>query len=157
MYYIFHLVHHCAHPQIRTYHSKSGTYIPLLSAVIHIRTLPSWNNPCLCNASANCLSDWRKVNQGVPQGSILGPLFFLLYVNDLPGIIRDISKPTIFADDTSFIFTHSNYINFKNEIDIVMEQISKWFEFNSLILNFNKMHYMQFTTKQPCSGFTNYL
>jgi hypothetical protein len=69
------------------------------------------------NYSKNCFSDWRKVKQGVPQGSILGPLFFLLYINDLPGIIRDISKPTIFADDTSIIFTHSNYINFKNEID----------------------------------------
>jgi len=84
------------------------------------------------NYSKNCLSDWRKVKQGVPQGSILGPLFFLLYINDLPGIIRDISKPTIFADDTSIIFTHSNYVNFKNEIDIVIEKISKWFETNSL-------------------------
>jgi len=99
------------------------------------------------NYSKNCLSDWRKVKQGVPQGSILGPLFFLLYINDLPGIIRDISKPTIFADDTSIIFTHSNYVNFKNEIDIVIEKIRKWFEINSLILNFNKTHYMQFMTK----------
>jgi len=99
------------------------------------------------NYSKNCLSDWRKVKQGVPQGSILGPLFFLLYINDLPGIICDISKPTIFADDTSIIFTHSNYVNFKNEIDIVIEKIRKWFETNSLILNFNKTHYMQFMTK----------
>ena len=94
------------------------------------------------NYSKNCLSDWRKAKQGVPQGSILGPLLFLLYINDLPGIICDISKPTIFADDTSIIFTHSNYVNFKNEIDIVIEKISRWFETNSLILNFNKTHYM---------------
>jgi len=97
--------------------------------------------------SKNCLSDWRKVRQRVPQGSILGPLFFLLYINDLPGIIRVSSKPTILADDTSIIFTHSNYVNFKNEIDIVIEKISKWFETNSLILNFNKTHYMQFMIK----------
>jgi len=56
-------------------------------------------------------------------------------------------KPTIFADDTSIIFTHSNYVNFKNEIDIVIEKISKWFETNSLILNLNKTHCMQFMTK----------
>jgi len=66
-------------------------------------------------------------------------------------------KPTIFADDTSIIFTHSNYVNFKNEIDIVIEKVSKWFETNSLILNFNKMHYMQFMTKPNLAVDTHYL
>jgi hypothetical protein len=98
------------------------------------------------NYSNNCFSDWGKVKR-VPQGSILGPLFFLLYFNDLPGIINNISKPTIFADDTNIIFTHSNYTDFKDEINIVIEKISKWFETNSLILNFNKTHCMQFMTK----------
>jgi hypothetical protein len=83
----------------------------------------------------------------VPQGSILGPLYFLLYINDLPGIINDISKPTVFVDDTSIIFTHSNFIDFKHEMDAVMGKISKWFETNLLILNFNKTHYMHFVTK----------
>ena len=68
----------------------------------------------------------EKVKQGVPQGSILGPLFFLLYINDLPGIINDISKPPIFADDTNIIFTHPNLIAFKEEINIVVEKISNW-------------------------------
>jgi len=95
----------------------------------------------------NNFSEWEKVKQGVPQGSILGPLFFLLYINDLPGIINDISKPTIFADDTNIIFTHPNLIDFKEEINIVVEQISNWFKTNLLILNFNKTYYMHFTTK----------
>jgi hypothetical protein len=64
------------------------------------------------NYPKNCFSDWGKVKQGVPQGFIHGPLYFLLYINDLPGIINDISKPTIFADDTNIIFSHSNYIDF---------------------------------------------
>ena len=97
--------------------------------------------------SKNCFSEWEKVKQGIPQGSILGQFFFLLYINDLPGIINDMFKPTIFADDTSMIFTHSNLTDFKGGINIVFEKISKWFQTNSLILNFSKAHYMQFMAK----------
>jgi len=97
--------------------------------------------------SKNCFSDWEKVKQGVPQGSILGPLFFLLHINDLPGIINDISKPTIFADDTNIIFTHSKLTDFKDEINLVIEKISKWFQANSLIPNFHKTNYIQFMAK----------
>jgi len=42
--------------------------------------------------SKNCFSEWEKVKQGIPQGLILRPLLFLLYINYLPGIINDISK-----------------------------------------------------------------
>ena len=44
--------------------------------------------------------------------------------NDLPGVINDISTPTIFADDNNIIFTHSNLTGFKDEINIVIEKIN---------------------------------
>jgi exonuclease III/uncharacterized protein YutD len=99
------------------------------------------------NYSNKCFSEWGKIKQGVPQGSILGPLFFLLYINDLPGLINDTSKPTVFADDTSIIFTHTNYLDLKHEIDTVIMKIIKWFETNSLILNFDKTNFMHFMTR----------
>ena len=67
-------------------------------------------------------SEWNKVKQGVPQGWVLGPLFLILYINDLPRFIKDThaSKPTLYADDTSTIITHSNSIAFKEEINSVV-------------------------------------
>jgi hypothetical protein len=52
-------------------------------------------------------SDWGKIKNGVPHGSILGPLLFLLYINDLPNTISSKSKPVLFEDDTSIIITNS--------------------------------------------------
>jgi hypothetical protein len=72
---------------------------------------------------------------------------YFFFSNDLPGIINDTSKSIIFVDDTNVIFTHSNLTDFKDEINLVIEKISKWFQTNSLILNFNKTHYMQFMAK----------
>jgi hypothetical protein len=53
-----------------------------------------------------------KVRHGAAQGSVLGPLLFLLYINDLPKIINQISAAVPFADDTSILFAHSNFIYF---------------------------------------------
>ena len=63
--------------------------------------------------NSNKVSDWTKVRHGVSQSSALGPLLFLLYINDLPKIINKTSAPIIFADDSSTLFTHPNLIDFK--------------------------------------------
>jgi hypothetical protein len=70
-----------------------------------------------------------------PKGLNSWTIIFLLYINDLPGIINDISKPTIFANDTNLIITHSNFTYFKEQINIVVEKISNWFQNNLLILH----------------------
>ena len=58
-------------------------------------------------------SEWEIVTDGVPQGSILGPLLFLLYVNNIPNVISDISNPILYADDTSLIITNSDSQTFE--------------------------------------------
>jgi len=101
----------------------------------------------------NYFSDWEKVKLGVPQGSILGTLLFLLYINDLPGSVNNLSnlsKLTLFADDTNIIFTHPNPSEFEENINKVFEKLITWFHINSLSLNLNKTYYMQFSSKTNC-------
>ena len=76
------------------------------------------------NDSKNKVSDWAKVRHGVPQGSILGPLLFLLYVKYLPKIINKTSATAIFADDTNILFAHSNLIDLNRNIHIVFTTLN---------------------------------
>jgi len=96
----------------------------------------------------NKVWNWARVSCGVPQGSILGPLLFLIYINDLPKIINKTSAPIIFADDTSILFTHSNTIDHSKNINTVFKTLNKWLGRNELSLNFNKTNFVHFTTKR---------
>ena len=71
---------------------------------------------------------------GVPQGSVLGPLLFLIYVNDLPSCITH-AKVILFADDTTLYTSSENINTFYYNINIDLLNLVEWFRSNILALN----------------------
>jgi hypothetical protein len=96
--------------------------------------------------SNNVSSEWAIISDGVPQGSVLGPLLFLVYINDLPTILQPNGVPVLFADDGSVLISHANPIQFKNKINAVYRTLDDWFKKNLLSLNTVKTQYINFTT-----------
>ena len=69
-------------------------------------------------------STWEKITQGAPQGSILGPILFLIDINDLPNLASNGTKIPLYADDTSIIVTSPNLENFETKIDKIFGDIN---------------------------------
>ena len=94
-----------------------------------------------------CKSQTRPISCGVPQGSVLGPLFFLLFINDLPNCCSN-GKIRLFADDTT-IFFHTNSID---EViltgKVIMTELTNWFKANKLTLNTDKSSFTLFKSSK---------
>ena len=93
-------------------------------------------------------SSWKTIKCGVLQGSVLGPLLFLIYINDLPVSISKTAKSILFADDISITVTNENKTEFRHTLQIAMIGISNWFQSNSLTLNYEKTNLLHFVTKK---------
>jgi hypothetical protein len=98
--------------------------------------------------SSNLTSEWERVRHGVPLGSVLGPLLFLTYINDLPRTINNLANSVLFADDTSIIISNTNLQEFKHNIDVILQETNDWFLNNLLTLNYKKTHFLQFLAKK---------
>jgi len=98
--------------------------------------------------SNKLVSEWKCVKYGVPQGSVLGPLLFRIYINDLPRTIDKYANSVLFADDTSIIVTNTDAQKFKQTIDIAIQETNDWFLSNLLTVNYNKTQFLQFFAKK---------
>lgn len=84
---------------------------------------------------------------GVPQGSILGPLLFIIYINDLPNIYK-LAKFILYADDANIIITGKDVNDIKSKVDELATALTSWVDCNGLKLNLDKTNYMIFSNNR---------
>ena len=91
-------------------------------------------------------SSVKLMRFGVPQGSILGPLLFVIYINDLPGI-NQLAKFILYADDANIIITGENMYEIEDQLNRLTDSLVEWVNANGLLLNLKKTNYMLFSRK----------
>jgi hypothetical protein len=95
------------------------------------------------NSMTRFNSKLRNIKVGIPQGSTLGPLLFLIYINDLPLHITD-GEVVLFADDPNVFVKEKNKNTLQDKIDAVMMQLKAWFSMNNMVINSEKTKAMNF-------------
>ena len=92
-------------------------------------------------------SEKLAISCGVPQVSVLGPLLFLIYINDLPNVSRYLSF-FLFADDTNIYFKHRDLIQLQKIMNRELKKVRKWLDANRLSLNIDKTNFVVFHSPQ---------
>ena len=101
------------------------------------------DNRLQCTRFGSFVSDFKTITCGIPQGSLLGPLLFIIYINDLYKSANDLSF-ILYADDTNIVVSNPNLESLCNIVNRGLSQVCEWFKANKLSINVNKCNYMIF-------------
>ena len=92
-------------------------------------------------------SSKKHMKYGVPQGSILGPLLFIIYINDIPNVAK-IAQFILYADDANIILTGNSIAEVNQQLCELSKDLINWVDCNGLALNLKKTNYMIFSRKR---------
>ena len=127
----------------------------LLNKLEHfgIRSTPlNWFESYLSNRQqyvkiSQQISDCKTVKYGVSQGSVLGPLLILIYINDIAFSNKKVSFH-LFADDTCLFYSNKDYNQLETDVNTALENIANWLKANKLTLNVKKSNLILFDTRK---------
>ena len=89
------------------------------------------------------ITDYLDISCGVPQGSVVGPLYFLIFINDLPNVSKFLSF-YLFADDTNIYFEATDLVSLQKVMNRELKYVKKWLDDNKLALNIEKNNFVLF-------------
>ena len=107
-----------------------------------------------CTKVNDTISNYATITTGVPQGSTLGPLLFLLYINDIIESSRLLNF-FLFADDTTIVHSGKDVQSLSNNINEELKRVSTWLVANKLSLNIQKTNYIVFSGNKQINGVLN--
>ena len=101
-------------------------------------------------------SQWTPATSGVPQGSILGPMLFVIFINDAPDVINNKAIPPLFADDTK-LYKNITSVNDCNQLQETLTHLDTWSQDNNITFNGSKCKVLSVTRKKAPISFPYHL